>query len=246
MGFFFIILIQSTPQWPFVSRRKARCKWISWEWFFFFFLKHQPSYSGGGERSPLRCIYQINLSCCCQRSEWNAVFCCPSDYVNKKRLEETLVNPLPSLTLFFYCFHVITSPCQSRRRASSPLSRSLTHSFHHLAAVTNNSDHKHLYFGYLWKIKCIWCLGLFSPPPTALLQSVGCSEGSCCVSGITLAFNLTKSLRLKRGSFDWQASPADVGAPHTARLAFSGERSAACVCVSVCVIWNAWSYSWTI
>lgn len=36
----------------------------------------------------------------------------------------------------------------------------------------------------------------------ALQQSAGRSLGSCCVSGITLAFNLTKSLCLKRESSD--------------------------------------------
>lgn len=61
----------------------------------------------------------------------------------------------------------------------------------------------------------------------ATLQFAGCYEGSCCVSEITLAFNLTKSLRLKRGSSNWQAAPTDVDTQ----------------CMLCVLIWSVWHYA---
>lgn len=66
---------------------------------------------------------------------------------------------------------------------------------------------------------------------TASLQTVGCSESSCCVSEITLAFNLTKSLSMKRGSFNWQAASTDVGTSYTVCFLFNGEGFAVYACV---------------
>lgn len=75
----------------------------------------------------------------------------------------------------------------------------------------------------------------------ATLRSVGCSEGSCCVSEITLAFNLTKSLHLKRGSSNWQAAPTDVGASQSVCCVFNREGSTACsICICVCVCMSDW------
>lgn len=81
----------------------------------------------------------------------------------------------------------------------------------------------------------------------ATLQSAGCSEGPCCVSEITLAFNLTKSLCLKRGSSNWQAAPTDVDASHSVCCVFNREGSTACsvyiylyVCVCVRVTRKGW------
>lgn len=83
--------------------------------------------------------------------------------------------------------------------------------------------------------------GLFYFFITATLQSAGCSEGSCCVSEITLAFNLTKSLRLKRGSSNWQAAPTDVDASHSLCCAFNREGSTVCsIRMCVCVIGKGW------
>lgn len=70
-----------------------------------------------------------------------------------------------------------------------------------------------------------------------MLWTVGCSEGSCCVSETTLAFNLTKSLCLKRGGSNWQAAPTDVAASHTACFVFNHEGLTTCsICIYVCVL----------
>lgn len=145
---------------------------------------------------------------------------------------ENSVNPLPSLTLFLLFPHHRISVAKPKIRVLPTLTLWriwFLHCHSHLVNIMNNSEHKHLYFWYLIQKNMLEASLFFFF--IASLQTVGCSECSCCVSEITLAFNLTKSLCLKRGSVNWQAAPTDVGASHTVCFVFNGEGSVAYACV---------------